>query len=137
MRQMTPAVEGLVRLMVLLPEHRHQLWKSLIADCGDTTEVMAMRWFVGDAAKGWPEAGPVNLARAVLTTFAEASEGTLRLLSAVLLQDSERVVGQSRGPAAGAAWVTQASRAAIEVLAQDRTTEELLQEVGEHWTLKP
>lgn len=85
MRQMTPAVERLVRLMVLLPGHGHPLWGSLIADCGDEAEVMSVRWFVGDAAKMWPEAGPGNLARAVLTTFTEAGEATLQLLSGALL----------------------------------------------------
>ena len=61
MRQMTPAVARLVRLTVLLPGHDHPLWRSLTADCGDATEVMAMHWFVGDAAKTWPVAGPANL----------------------------------------------------------------------------
>jgi hypothetical protein len=79
--EMTPAVERLVRLMVLLPEHTHPLWASLISDCGDNGEVMSMRWFVGDAAKMWPEAGPRNLAEAVLTTFGAAGDATLRLLS--------------------------------------------------------
>jgi hypothetical protein len=33
MTQMTPAVERLVRLMVLLPDqHHHPLWESLMAD---------------------------------------------------------------------------------------------------------
>jgi hypothetical protein len=135
-RQMTPAVERLVRLMVLLPEHDHPLWKSLISGCGDTTEVMSMRWFAGDAAKMRPEAGPGNLARAVLTTFAEASDATLGMLSAVLLADSERTAGQSRGPRAGAAWAAQASAAAIDVLAQERSAEELLQDVSQHWSLR-
>jgi len=135
MGQMTPAVERLVRLMVLLPGHHHPLWDSLIADCGDTAEVMAMRWFVGDAAKMWPEAGPVNLARAVLTTFAEAGDATLRILSAVLLADSERPGGSARGTQAAAAWVTQASAAAIDVLAQERSAEDLHQDVMERWTL--
>lgn len=97
MRQMTPAVERLIRLMVLLPEHRHPLWKSLIADCGDTTEVMAMRWFVGDSAKMWPEAGPTNLAYAVLTTFAQAGDAMLRLLSGVILAPSARPGGSGLG----------------------------------------
>lgn len=136
-RQMTPAVERLVRLMVLLPEHQHPLWNSLIADCSDTTEVMAMRWFVGDAAKMWPPAGPANLAHAVLTTFAEASDATLRLLSGVLLADSERTVGAARGPGAGAAWVAQANAAAIDVLALEPSGEELLDEAKEHWSLRP
>jgi hypothetical protein len=135
MRQMTPAVERLVRLMVLLPEHDHPLWKSLISDCGDTTEVMSMRWFVGDSAKMWPEAGPVNLARAVLTTFAEAGDATLRLLSGVLLAGSERTPNAGRGPQAGTAWVAQANAAAIDVLAHERSAEELLSEATEHWSL--
>jgi len=94
-----------------------------------------MRWFVGDAAKMWPEAGPVNLARAVLTTFAEAGDATLRILSAVLLADSERPGGSARGTQAAAAWVTQASAAAIDVLAQERSAEDLHQDVMERWTL--
>ncbi|GAB2840926.1 hypothetical protein GCM10027176_50950 [Actinoallomurus bryophytorum] len=68
---MTPAVERLVRLMVLLPGHDHPLWESVIADCQDTTEVMSMRWFVGDATKMWPEAAPRNLAHAVLTAASQ------------------------------------------------------------------
>ncbi len=134
-RQMTPAVERLVRLMVLLPEHDHPLWDSLIGDCGDTTEVMSMRWFVGDSAKMWPEAGPGNLARAVLTTFAPAGDATLRILSEVLLSISRRPGAADPGPRAGAAWVAQASVAAIDVLAQELSAEQLLQEVTEHWSL--
>jgi hypothetical protein len=129
---MTPAVERLVRLMVLLPEHGHSLWESVIADCGDTTEVMSMRWFVGDAAKMWPEAGPRNLANSVLTVFGAPSEGTLRLISDAILDDFGC---GPRGPHAGAAWVAQAAAAAIEVLAQGRGLDGVLQEVKEHWTL--
>jgi hypothetical protein len=132
-RQMTPSVERLVRLMVLLPEHHHPLWESLDADCGDTAEVMSLRWFVGDAAKMWPEAGPTNLAQAVLTTFAEASDATLRILSGVLLAGSDK----ARGSGAGAAWVAQANAAAIDVLAWEPSGDELLQEVKEHWSLRP
>jgi hypothetical protein len=79
-----------------------------------------------------PEAGPRNLATAVLTVFAAPSEGTLRLISDAILDDSGR---GPRGPQAGAAWVAQASAAAIEVLAQDRGLDEVLHEVKEHWTL--
>jgi hypothetical protein len=129
---MTPAIERLVRLMILLPEHDHPLWKSVIADCGDTTEVMSMRWFVGDAAKMWPEAGARNLANAVLTVFGAASEGTLRLISNAILDDFGR---GPRGPQAGAAWVAQANAAAIEVLAHDQALDQVLQEVTEKWTL--
>ena len=60
---MTPAVERLVRPMVMLPGHHHPLWNSLVADRGDGdddwAEATAMRWFVGQAAKIWPPAGPV------------------------------------------------------------------------------
>jgi hypothetical protein len=129
--KMTPAIERLIRLMVLLPEHNHPLWKSVIADCGDTTEVMSMRWFVGDAAKMWPEGGPRNLANAVLTAFGAPSEATLRLIADAILH------GSGRGPQAGAAWVAQANAAAIEVLAQDRDLVEVLQQAKEHWTLNP
>jgi hypothetical protein len=135
-RQMTPAVERLVRLMVLLPGHDHPLWESLTGDCG-TTEVMSMRWFVGNAAKMWPPAGPGNLARAVLTTFAQAGDATLRLLSTVLLADSARPGSPGPGPQAGAAWVAQASAAAIDVLAQEPSAEDLYREVSEHWSLRP
>jgi hypothetical protein len=131
MTQMTATVERLIRLMVLLPENDHPVWDSLIADCGDATEVMSMRWFVGDAAKMWPPAGPGNLASAVLTVFAAAGEQTLRLLSDAVLG------GSGRGPQAGEAWVTQASAAAIDVLAQDRTLEDVLQDAKEHWSLRP
>lgn len=37
---------------------------------------------------------------------------------------------------AGAAWVAQASAAAIDVLAQERSDEDLLREVTEHWSLR-
>lgn len=126
---MTPAVERLVRLMILLPEHDHPLWESVITDCGDASEVMSMRWFVGDAAAMWPEAGPRNLANAVLTVFGAPSARTLGLIAAAILYDS------GRGPQAGAAWVAQANAAAIEVLAQDRALDEVLQEVKDHWSL--
>jgi hypothetical protein len=131
MTQMTATVERLVRLMVLLPESDHPLWGSLIADCGDATEVMSMRWSVGDTAKMWPPAAPGNLAGAVLTVFAAAGEQTLRLLSDAILGSS------GGGPQAGAAWVTQASAAAIDVLAQDRPLEDVLQDVKECWSLRP
>ena len=131
MTQMTATVERLVRLMVLLPESDHPVWESLHADCGDATEVTSMRWFVGDAAKMWPPAGPGNLASAVLTVFATAGEQTLRLLSDALLG------GSGRGPQAGAAWVTQASSAAIDVLAQARPLDDVLQDVKERWSLRP
>ena len=130
-RQMTPAVERLVRLMLLLPsEHHHPLWASLEADCGDVPEVMGMRWFVGDAARMWPPAGPGNLARAVLVTFGAAGDATLRLIS-------NGVAGRSGlGPQAGAAWVSQALAAAAEVAAWERPQEEILQEARDHWTLQ-
>jgi hypothetical protein len=129
-RQMTPAVERLVRLMVMLPKQGHPLWRSLIADCGDTTEVMTMRGFVGDAAKMWPEAGPILLADSVLVTFPQASDATLRLLSHAILTYARP--GEP-GPHAGAAWVAQASAAAIDVLAQSLPEDELLQVVEKHW----
>jgi hypothetical protein len=131
MTQMTATVERLVRLMVLLPENDHPVWESLIADCGDAAEVMSMRWFVGDAAKMWPSAAPVNLAGAVLTVFAAAGEQTLRFLSDAVLG------GSGRGPQAGAAWVAQASAGAIDVLAQDRPLGDVLQDVKERWSLRP
>jgi hypothetical protein len=127
---MTPAVERLVRLMILLPGHQHPLWESLIADCGDANEVMSMRWFVGDAARMWPEAGPRNLAEGVLTAFGVASEATLQLLSDAVLG------GSGKGPQAGAAWVVQASAAAIDVMAQHSSAEQVLAEVKEHWSLR-
>lgn len=130
MTQMTATVERLVRLMILLPDGNHPVWDSLTADCGDAAEVTSMRWFVGDAAKMWPPAGPGNLAAAVLTVFAAAGEQTLRLLSDAVLG------GSGRGPQAGAAWVTQASAAAIDVLAQDRPLEDVLQDVKERWSLR-
>jgi hypothetical protein len=127
--QMTPAIERLVRLMTLLPEQaRHPLWESVLAGCGDAAEVVSMHWFVGDAAKMWPEAGPRNLATAVLTAFGAPSQATLSHISDAL--------GAGQGPQAGAAWVAQASAAAVDVLAFDRPLEEVLQEVKEHWTLR-
>lgn len=134
MMQMTPAIERLVRLMVLLPEHDHALWDSLASDCGDMLEVKTMRWFVGDAARMWPEAGPANLARAVLLTFAQAGNATLEILSAVLLAVAARPGAPGSG--AGLAWVNQASAVAIEVLAGELSGDKLLQEVGEHWSLR-
>jgi len=130
-QQMTPAVERLVRLMLLLPcEHRHPLWDSLAAGCGDLTEVSAMRWFVGDAARMWPPAGPGNLARAVLTAFGTAGDDSLRLIS-------DAVTGRpGQGPQAGAAWASQATAAAAEILAWERPLDEILQEVQDHWTMQ-
>lgn len=132
--QMTPAIERLVRLMVLLPGHDHPLWESAISDCGDTTEVMSMRWFVGDAAKMWPEAGPPNLANAVLTVFGSPSETTLRHIAAAILDDSGR---EPTGPQAGMAWVAQATAAAIDVLAAGPALDDILQDVAARWTLDP
>jgi hypothetical protein len=66
----------------------------------------------------------------VLSTFGAASENTLRLLSDTILD------GSGQGPQAGAAWVTQASAAAIDVLAQGRPREEVLQDVKERWSLR-
>lgn len=134
MRQMTPAIERLVRLMVLLPEHDHPLSDSLASDCGDMLEVRSMRWFVGDATRMWPEAGPANLARAVLLTFAQAGKATVEILSAVLLTVAARPGAPGSGT--GFAWVTQAGAVAIEVLAGELSGEKLLQEVGEHWSLR-
>lgn len=134
-REMTPAVERLVRLMVLLPEHQHPLWDSVDADSGDTTEVLNLRWFVGDAAQMWPEAGPRNLAAAVLICSSAPSDKTLCLISQAILREVATGPGE-RGPQAGTAWVTQATAAAIEVLAQDHPLDEVLHEVKEHWTLR-
>lgn len=128
---MTPAVERLVRLMLLLPgEHRHPVWQSMTADCDDAPDVTEIRWFVGDAARMWPPAGPGNLARAVLQACSAASDTTLRLISDAILD------GSGQGPQAGAAWASQAIAAATEVLAWDRPLDEILQEAREHWTLQ-
>lgn len=89
-----------------------------------------MRWFVGDTAKMWPPAGPSNLASAVLTVFAAPSQETLALISDAITAET------TTGTAAGAAWVDQVRAAAIAVLASDRPLEEVLEEAGEHWTLK-
>ncbi len=133
METMTPAMERLVRLMLLIPhDSEHPIWKSMMDDCGDITEVMAMRWFVGDTVKMWPEAGPRNLACAVLTVFDTPSETTLRHLSSALLynvlEDKQRT-----GP--GAAWVAEAKATAIRVLADSFHPEQVEHEVKEHWTL--
>lgn len=128
---MTPAVERLVRLMLLLPaEHPHPLWESVQADCIDAAEVTNLRWLVGDAAGMWPPPAPGNLARAVLTVFGAAGDGTLGLIS-------DAVSGSSgQGPQAGAAWMSQAMAAAVEVLARERPLDEILQETQDHWTLQ-
>lgn len=130
-QQMTPAVERLVRLMLLLPsEHHHPLWETLATDCGDLTGVSAMRWHVGDAARMWPPAGPGNLARAVLTAFGTAGDASLRLIS-------DAVTGRpGQGSQAGAAWASQAISAAAEILAWERPLDEILQEAQDHWTLQ-
>ena len=44
-----------------LPSATTPLWGGLMDDCDDTAEVMSMRWFVGDAARMYPPAGPGNL----------------------------------------------------------------------------
>jgi hypothetical protein len=59
---------------------------------------------------------------------------TLQHISEAILDDSGR---GPKGPHAGAAWVAQVKAAAIHVLAQDRSPDELLHEVTEHWTLDP
>ncbi len=128
---MTPEVERLVRLMLLLPsDHHHELYKRLMDESGDTAEVMSMRWFVGDAAKMWPPAGSRNLASAVLTAFAAPSEATLALISDAITD------APTTGPGPGAAWVERARAAAIDVLAFARPVEEVLAEAAEHWTLR-
>jgi hypothetical protein len=101
-----------------------------MADCGDGADVTAMRWFVGDAARMWPPAGPGNLARAVLEAFGAAGDTTLRLISDAVLDSS------GQGPQAGTAWVSQVIAAAAEVLTWERPLEEVLQEAQEHWTLQ-
>ncbi|MBO2447158.1 hypothetical protein J4573_08675 [Actinomadura barringtoniae] len=134
MREMTPAVERLVRLMILLPKHNHPLWKSITDDCGNYGEVTNMRWFVGDAAKMWPEGGPRNLAAAVLIGFGSPSEKTILLLGEAILRLVP--IGDARpGPRAGDAWVAQATAAAVEVLAQGLSRDDVLQEAKAHWTL--
>lgn len=128
---MTPEVERLVRLMLLLPsDHHHELYQRLMDECGDAEEVMSMRWFVGDAAKMWPPAGPGNLASAVLTALAAPSQATLALLSDAITDEA------TTGSGAGAAWVERARAAAIDVLAFARPVEEVLTEAGEHWSLR-
>ena len=99
-------------------------------DCDDTAEVMSMRWFVGDAARMYPPAGPGNLARAVLVAFGAAGDATLRLISDAILDRP------GQGPQVGAAWVSQAIAAAAEVLAWERPLDEILQEAQDHWTLQ-
>ena len=128
---MTPEVERLVRLMLLLPNgHHHELYKRLMEECGDAEEVMSMRWFVGDAAKMWPPAGPGNLASAVLTAFATPSQVTLSLLSDAITDEP------TTGPGVGAVWVDQVRAAAIDVLAFAAPLEEVLTEAGQHWSLR-
>jgi hypothetical protein len=78
----------------------------------------------------WPPAGPGNLARAVLTAFGAAGDASLRLISdAVMGRPGQR-------PQAGAAWVSQATSAAAEILAGERPLDEILQEARDHWTLQ-
>jgi hypothetical protein len=60
----------------------------------------------------------------------------MRRLSAVLLSDSARPGAPDPGPQAGVAWVSETSAAAIAVLAQERSAEELLQDVADHWSLR-
>jgi hypothetical protein len=130
MEKMPPAVERLVRLMVLLPDHDDPLWASLIADCGSSAAVMSMRWHVGDSAKMWPEGAPRALAEAALSVFGPESETSLGLISDAILLKS------GQGPHAGAAWVRQAQAAAIEVLAQHDSLEEVLRDAKERWSLR-
>ncbi|MBE1609965.1 hypothetical protein [Actinopolymorpha pittospori] len=132
---MTPPIERLVRLMVLLPCNvKHPLWVSVRADGADLGEVFNIRWFVGQAATMWPPAGPRNLAAAVLIAFDAPSDKTLCLISEAILRET---TGQQDGwgPQAGAAWVAQATAAAVEVFAHDRQLDKVLNEVQEHWTL--
>lgn len=129
---MTPAMEHLVRLMLLLPpDMGHPIWASMRADCGNSAEVLSMRGFIKDTVQMWPPAGPKNLASCVLSVFDDPSEETLRHVSAALVFGEAR---QSMGP--GQAWVDEAKATAVRVLAEIPDHDHLLQLVEDHWTLK-
>ncbi|MEU5853899.1 hypothetical protein ABZ799_01105 [Nocardiopsis dassonvillei] len=130
MAKMPPEVERLVRLMLMLPnDPHHELHQRLADESVDASIALAMRWYIGDAAKMWPPAGPRNLAEAVLIVFANPSEGTISLISSAISDEA------TKNTSIGAAWVEQVRAAAIDVLAFERPLEDILTEAREHWSL--
>lgn len=126
---MTPAVERLVRLIMLLPhDQRRPVWQSATED---TSEAMALRWAVGSAARMWPPGAPRTLAEMTLTVFADPSDTTLHLVSQALI--GEKVAGTG----VGSAWAGRVREAAIDVLAEHDPQEDVLAQSREHWTLRP
>ncbi|MEV2273839.1 hypothetical protein [Nonomuraea africana] len=125
MQKMSPAVERLVRLMLLLPsDPRASLWNSAADDCGDLPTVVSIRGWVRDTAKMWPDGAPRTLAEMVLTVFGNPSETTLRLLSQAVVAPNFRA---RTGIGVGAAWAARARETAIDVLAEADSLEEVLE----------
>jgi hypothetical protein len=129
---MSPAVERLVRLMLLLPsDPRAPLWDSAADDCGDLPTIYSIGGWVRDTAKMWPEGAPRTLAEMVLIAFGNPSDTTLHLLSRTL-------VGVPRdtltGPGVGAAWAARARETAIDVLAEADSLEEVLERAKTDWS---
>lgn len=132
MHEMSPAVERLVRLMLLLPsDPREPLWDSAADDCGDLPLVMSIGGWVRDTAKMWPEGAPRTLAEMVLTAFGSPSETTLRLLSEAVLVAPPRA---GAGTGVGSAWVARACETAIDVLAEADSLKEVLERAKTEWS---
>jgi hypothetical protein len=132
MQKMPPAVERLVRLMLMLPSDPHgPLWSSVADDCEDITTVIAIRGWVGDTAKMWPEGAPRTLAEMFLTAFGNPSETTLLLLSQAVGATTLR---DHAGTGAGAAWVARALETAIDVLSDADSLEEILERAEAEWS---
>ncbi|MEV4167473.1 hypothetical protein [Nonomuraea dietziae] len=133
MEKMSPAVERLVRLMLLLPsDPRKPLWNSAADDCGDLPTVMSIHGWVGSTAKMWPEGAPRTLAEMVLIAFGDPSETTLRLLSQAL---GASAPGAEAGTGIGAAWAARVRETAIDVLAEADPLEEVLERAKADWAL--
>lgn len=67
----------------------------------------------------------------VLIAFGNPSETTLRLLSQALVNPAPRA---REGTSAGAAWVARACEAAIDVLAEADSLEEVLERAKIDWS---
>ncbi|MBB5085099.1 hypothetical protein [Nonomuraea endophytica] len=133
MQTMSPAVERLVRLMLLLPSDPHEpLWRSVTDDCGDLPTVMSIPGWVRDSAKMWPDGAPRTLAEMVLTVFGNPSDITLRLLSQAVGATTPRTKARAE-TGAGTAWATRVREAAIDVLAEAPSREEVLERAESEW----
>ena len=136
MGQMSPELERLVRLIVLLPTDDDsvngggELWDSLWEDSSPGAN--QLRWYVGYAVRAPTPDNARRLAGWVLEVFgASLSDKTLRLIA----KAAARHGGVSEvGSRVGECWVSQVTAAAIEVLAYASSLDTVLDKVEENWT---